>query len=477
MSAAGSRVSGRDCSSSARRGRGPLTRVARRRSRRRAARDERVTSGAHACMYPEGKCSCVRSTPCSGVPRPPGEPRWRCQAARRDGCPNDAPPQGGACAAPGKTCSYGNCGSIAYTCDAQKRAWFISGVTAPPPSMAGGGGVHALPHPPGPPPLPPHPPSTPPRPRRRRRGKPVLPARPSVARRAARARRRRAAKRCHRCAAASALPGVSSRAHRVRSGRQVARRLAQGSIELRLRGDSQRRPGKRNVTPCDPERHFQPVACVLVSIAIGCGGCGGRRTRSAQAATTISPSPGEVVSFPSGNLTLSGLIYKPSGPGPFPAVLADHGSAPGMLNNQAFDAIGPRFAARGWVFFAPYRRGQGLSASAGPYVMDAIEAATKKGGVAAGSAAMVSLLQTDHLADQLAALSWLRKASFVRVDQIAAAGNSFGGIETVLGVEREAYCARHRRLGSCRELGKIARAPDRDGACRSQCARAASSSR
>ena len=120
--------------------------------------DERATSGALACRYPEGKCSCVRSTPCSGVPMPPGEPRWRCQAARTDGCPNDAPSQGGACKSPGKTCSYGNCGSIAYTCDAQNRAWFISGGTAPPPSMAGGGGVHALPHPSGAPPPPPQPP-------------------------------------------------------------------------------------------------------------------------------------------------------------------------------------------------------------------------------------------------------------------------------------------------------------------------------
>jgi carboxymethylenebutenolidase len=112
-----------------------------------------------------------------------------------------------------------------------------------------------------------------------------------------------------------------------------------------------------------------------------------------------------------------------------------------MLNNEAFDAIGPKFVARGWVFFGPYRRGQGLSASAGPYVMDAIDAARRKGGTPAGSAAMVSLLQTDHLADQRAALAWLRAASFVRGDRIAAAGNSFGGIETVLGLEREAYCA------------------------------------
>ncbi len=147
------------------------------------------------------------------------------------------------------------------------------------------------------------------------------------------------------------------------------------------------------------------------------------------------------VSFPSGALTLHGVLYRPSGTGRFPAVLYNHGSAPGMLNNQAFEAIGPRFAARGWVFFAPYRRGQGLSASAGPYIGDQIEAAERAGGPAAGSAAMVRLLETDHLDDQLAALAWLRAAPFVDPKRIAAAGNSFGGIETVLGVERASYCA------------------------------------
>ena len=112
-----------------------------------------------------------------------------------------------------------------------------------------------------------------------------------------------------------------------------------------------------------------------------------------------------------------------------------------MLNSQAFEAIGPRFAARGWVFFAPYRRGQGLSAAAGPYIRDQIEAAGRSGGPAAASAALVHLLETDHLANQLAARAWLEAAPFVDPRRIAAAGNSFGGIETVYGVESAAYCA------------------------------------
>lgn len=68
----------------------------------------------------------------------------------------------------------------------------------------------------------------------------------------------------------------------------------------------------------------------------------------------------EVVTFPSGGLVLRGVLYTPSGNGPFPAALYNHGSAPGMLSAEAFDA-------------------------------------------------MVHLLETDHLQDQMAALAWLRK--------------------------------------------------------------------
>jgi carboxymethylenebutenolidase len=149
----------------------------------------------------------------------------------------------------------------------------------------------------------------------------------------------------------------------------------------------------------------------------------------------------DTVSFQSGNLTLYGVLYKPEGAGPFPAVLYNHGSAAGMLNNEAFEALGPVFAKRGWVFFAPYRRGQGLSASAGLYIGDEIEAARKSGGMRAAAATMVRLLETDQLNDQLAALAWLQKREFVQARRIAVAGNSFGGVEAVLGAERGSYCA------------------------------------
>lgn len=161
-------------------------------------------------------------------------------------------------------------------------------------------------------------------------------------------------------------------------------------------------------------------------------------------------SDGEVVTFPSGELILHGVLYKPDGVGPFPAVVYNHGGAPGMLSKQAFDALGPVFAKNGWVFFGPYRRGQGLSASAGKFIGDEIAAATKAGGLTSGAATMVRLLETDHLNDQLAALTWLRTQTFVKADQIAVAGNSFDGIEAVLGAEHASYCAAVDSAGGAR---------------------------
>jgi carboxymethylenebutenolidase len=162
----------------------------------------------------------------------------------------------------------------------------------------------------------------------------------------------------------------------------------------------------------------------------------------------------KVVAFPSGNITLHGVIYMPKGAGPFPAVVFNHGSAPGMYSNEAIEALGPRFASHGWVFFAPYRRGQGLSEAAGSYIGDQIAAAVKKGGIAAAAATMIRLLETDHLNDQLAGLAWLQKQTFVQPKRIATFGNSFGGIEAVLGAEHGSYCAAVDASGAAESWSK-----------------------
>jgi dienelactone hydrolase len=176
------------------------------------------------------------------------------------------------------------------------------------------------------------------------------------------------------------------------------------------------------------------AAVTAVSCHAGAGHAG-------PAATAPVAVTGEVVSFPSGGRTLHGVVHRPAGAGPFPAVLYNHGSAGGMTPAEAANALGPVFAARGWLFFMPFRRGQALSADAGPYIGDEIDAARARGGPAAAEATMVRLLSTDHLDDQLAALAWLRASGLVQPKRIAVAGNSFGGIEVVLGAERADYCA------------------------------------
>jgi carboxymethylenebutenolidase len=177
-----------------------------------------------------------------------------------------------------------------------------------------------------------------------------------------------------------------------------------------------------------------------------------RQTASAQSSATVVA--GEVVTFPSGPRTLHGVLHKPTGTGPFPAVLYNHGSAPGMTPVEAANALGPVFAARGWLFFMPFRRGQALSADAGPYIMDEIRAARARDGMPAASATMVRLLTTDHLEDQLAALAWLRASGLAQPNRIAVAGNSFGGIETVLGAERGGYCAAIDSAGAAQTWAK-----------------------
>lgn len=149
----------------------------------------------------------------------------------------------------------------------------------------------------------------------------------------------------------------------------------------------------------------------------------------------------ETISFQSNGKTLHGLLYKPEGLGPFRTVLYNHGSAPGLLNNQAFALLAPLFTSRGWAFFAPYRRGQGLSADAGPYIGEEIAAARARGGLPLAAKTMVHLLDTEQYQDQMAALAWLERQPFTRGEPIAVMGNSFGGVETVIGASDRRYCA------------------------------------
>src|SRR6186997_2342280 len=71
----------------------------------------------------------------------------------------------------------------------------------------------------------------------------------------------------------------------------------------------------------------------------------------------------ELLDVRSGALTLRAQVWRPSGSGPFPAVLFNHGSysTDDPLPPSEPETLGPVFARRGYVFLWLHRQGTGLS--------------------------------------------------------------------------------------------------------------------
>ena len=82
----------------------------------------------------------------------------------------------------------------------------------------------------------------------------------------------------------------------------------------------------------------------------------------------------DTVEFKSGALALRGLVWRPAGRGPFPAILFTHGSGRAVYARE-MASIGPFYASHGYVLFWPYRRGQGLSEGRGEYIVDLMDRA------------------------------------------------------------------------------------------------------
>lgn len=84
--------------------------------------------------------------------------------------------------------------------------------------------------------------------------------------------------------------------------------------------------------------------------------------------------------------------------------------------------MAPYFVGKGYVFFVPHRRGQGRSP--GPYIID-----DERRRLAID-------LHERHFEDQLAALQYLQTLSDVDRNRVGVMGCSFGGIQTMLALER-----------------------------------------
>jgi carboxymethylenebutenolidase len=156
---------------------------------------------------------------------------------------------------------------------------------------------------------------------------------------------------------------------------------------------------------------------------------------AASKGATTRPHPSlQTVTFKSGDRALFGVLYKPQGPGPFPVLIWNHGSEKAPGAGPQFDSVASIFVPAGYVVFAPVRRGHGYSN--GRYIVDVIQETLAAEGVEAANRMAVHLLETEQLDDQLAGLAYVKKLAFVDPGRIAVAGCSFGGIQTLLGAER-----------------------------------------
>jgi len=168
----------------------------------------------------------------------------------------------------------------------------------------------------------------------------------------------------------------------------------------------------------------------LLSVALAIG----------QLASTVP----ENVVVPSGKLQLKGFLWKPNGPGPFPAVLFNHGSGgvdadhtAGFPITEAAEKLAPLFLKHGYAFLYLFRRGQGFSADQGPFMQDILRQEEAAKGKEARQHLQFVLATTDHLEDVMAALSFLKTAPAIDAKRLAIVGHSFGGQLTLLAAERD----------------------------------------
>jgi dienelactone hydrolase len=159
---------------------------------------------------------------------------------------------------------------------------------------------------------------------------------------------------------------------------------------------------------------------------------------------TAQPIVPKVVQFPSGAVHLKAYLWKPSGSGPFPAVLFNHGSGGntadvtvGMQITEAAAILAPFFLKHGYAFLYPFRRGQGLSADQATFMQDILHREEQERGKQSRLHLQFILATSDQLDDVMASLAFLRTVPGVDVHRIAVAGHSLGGQLALLAVERD----------------------------------------
>ncbi len=146
---------------------------------------------------------------------------------------------------------------------------------------------------------------------------------------------------------------------------------------------------------------------------------------SAQPASEDS-SPHMEIFYESGPLRLEGYLYRPTGDGPFPVIIYNHGSREGQERTERpFAFIGRLLTAAGYAVLVPERRGYGKSD--GKLFREEV-------GNDVG-ARFIGRLQAES-DDVLAAFDYLKTVPWVDPSRVAIMGWSFGGIVSVFAAGR-----------------------------------------
>jgi dienelactone hydrolase len=170
-----------------------------------------------------------------------------------------------------------------------------------------------------------------------------------------------------------------------------------------------------------------PLA-LLIFLAMLAGSCAGDQARDRR------PGPVEMALGPDNRqlwwvpidagveqFLLETMVYRPSGPGPFPLVTIDHGKPrPGSTDpstmHPGFGAAAHWFVDRGFAVAVPMRRGYGLSQ--GP-ISDTV-------GPCSDRDYFATALKT--AAEMEGVVAYLRTQSFIDRNRVVVVGQSYGGL-------------------------------------------------
>lgn len=164
---------------------------------------------------------------------------------------------------------------------------------------------------------------------------------------------------------------------------------------------------------------------------------------SGKSLPTHLPAGADTITVPSGSAQLKGLLWRPAGKAPFPALIFCHGTYESADTRydavQQTSVLGPLFARNGYVFLGLFGRGTGLSKDQGENSADVMARVLKESGLEERNRVQLQQLQGVDLQDMVSGLAALRRRKDVDSNRIAIIGHSYGGSLALLVAEQEPY--------------------------------------